>query len=255
MAQRPDQQHPQRSQGNSSVAPKGKATGRILVALCILFCGGLIATTMMYVKVNGEALHQTQRANLAETDLVAAEASKTLLEQTVQSQIQRANEETQRANAAVAELGEMKAKLAQLERLTTAGGSGDIGKEQVEHLLAAANKRADTYWKLLTPEKQNELKGGGGLRIEDVSVTNGGKLAHVVMSNSSDKELVNITVRIIFWNRDVIAYIQAEVIPSIPPKTVKKQYDFPIKRDGLNPAWRVDADVETGGSSKVRIVD
>ncbi len=257
MAQQPDQQSPQRSAGDSSIAPRRNATGRVLGVMCIVLCCGLIAATMMYVKANGQALRETQRANAAEMDLVVARAGKALAEQTVQSEAKRADNEAERANASEQQLGEAKAKLTQLERMT-AGGNGDIGKEQVERLLASEKKRADRYWRALSPEKQHELEGGG-LRIEDVAVDHDGKMAHVTLSNGSDRVLLNVEVRIIFWDRDVMAYVQPEVIPSIPAKTkdgpYKHSYDIPLKRDKLNPAWRVDADVEVGGTARTAVVE
>jgi len=115
-------------------------------------------------------------------------------------------------------------------------------------------KRADTYWRLLTPEQQGELKGAG-LRIEGVAVERSGRMAHVTLSNGSDKTLLNVEVSIIFWDKDAMAYVQHEVIPSVPPRTLKKQYDFPITREDLNPAWRVDADAETGGAARTKAVE
>ena len=103
----------------------------------------------------------------------------------------------------------------------------------IERQLSAAMKRADTYWRLLTPEQQGELKGAG-LRIEGVAVERSGRMAHVTLSNGSDKTLLNVEVSIIFWDKDAMAYVQHEVIPSVPPRTLKKQYDFPITREDIS---------------------
>jgi hypothetical protein len=216
------QQYPQQGGPGGYMRPKSNTTAWILGVMCLVFFAGFIAMLIMY--------------------LMSAP---------------QAQQEVKRANKAVAELGTAKDRVTQLERLT-GGGSADISKEQLERQLSGAIKTRDLYWRALSTEQQDKFRNTD-IRIDACSVDHGGRMAHVTLSNGRDKKLLNVEVKLVFWKGDVPAYVQPELITSIPARTkdgpFKKQYDFPIKREGLNPGWEFVPEVESGGTEQTNVVE
>jgi hypothetical protein len=225
----PPQQYPQQQYGQQQypqspyMRPKTNTAAWILGVMCIVFFAGFITMMIYYINSNPRAEGEADRANKAEAALVEA-----------------------------------KARITSLEHLT-GNGNAAIGKEQVERMLASEKKRADRYWRLLSTEKQQEFLAGEMLHVDDVQVDHGGHMAHVTLSNRSDQTMLNVEVRLLFWEHDKLAYVQPENIASIPPRTkeapYKHTYDIVITRDNLDPHWIADADAESGGTARVKTID
>jgi hypothetical protein len=177
----------------------------------------------------------------------------------------QAQKEVVRANDLDAKLATANARVTQMER-TISQRPAVVSNTELQNRLASVQSERDKYWKLLSTEKQHEIRKEGDLHIDDGTRIEGGQLlsdgtksgcvAHVVLSNTSGKEMRNVEVRL--WFKEpgskIVVFKQDGLVPSLPANTVSRDFTFPINSP-IRREWNFDPDASSGGTPKTNIVE